>query len=101
MPTLRMEWTPAARAEFETLQHRATQADASGQFKQAHNAVALALMDLDQALAKGEPLYETRQPGGFVRHWVCQFISVAYVVFPEQGVGWIVHYRSVPESWPF
>ena len=100
MPPFRMEWTRSSKSQFEALQERAIQAGRHEQFRQAHNEIVAALRDLSQALEKGELLYHTRRPGGEVRHWIHQFISVRYVVFREEQVGWIVAYQSVPESWP-
>lgn len=96
-----MEWTPVARAEFDSLKRRAMEAGVFEQFRLAHNEIALTLKDLDQALLKGEPLFHTRKPGGVARHWVCQVISVWYVVFRDEQMGWIIHYKPVPETWPF
>jgi hypothetical protein len=100
MASLRMEWTATSKAQFDELRTRATSKGEYGQFAEAHNQIAVALRDPDQALEKGELLYKTRRPGGEVRHWVHRFISVCYVVFRAEQVGWILSIKSVPESWP-
>jgi hypothetical protein len=100
MAALRLEWTPSAKAEFEALRQRARDTGEAERFKQIHNEIVLALRDLDQALERGEREYSTRRPGGEVRHWVHHFLSVYYVVFREEQVGWIMKYQCVPESWP-
>jgi plasmid stabilization system protein ParE len=100
MATLIIEWTRASKSQFDELRQRAIDTGNYEQFKQTHNEIVVALRDLAQAREKGELLYKTRRPGGEVRHWIHQFISVSYVVFGEEEVGWILAYRSVPESWP-
>jgi hypothetical protein len=95
-----MEWTKSSKAQFEELKQRSRDADHYEQFRQAHNEITTALRDLDQALEKGEAQYSTRRPGGEVRHWIHRFISVTYVVFRAEQVGWILSYQLVPASWP-
>ncbi|MBY0522549.1 MAG: hypothetical protein K2R98_04095 [Gemmataceae bacterium] len=101
MPALRMDWTPGARSQFEALRQRAIDSGAFDQFRLAHNEIALTLQDLDQAMLKGEPLFNTRRSGGVARHWLCQFISVCYVVIRDEQVGWMIRNKPVPETWPF
>jgi plasmid stabilization system protein ParE len=100
MAALRMEWTRAAKTQFEELKQRARETGNYERFRQAHNEIAAALRELEQALEKGEVQYNTRRPGGEVRHWIHRFISVRYVVFRAEQVGWILAYQSVPASWP-
>jgi len=100
MATLRVEWTTSSKAQFDELRKRAIGNEQYDQFRQTHNEIAVALNDMTQACEKGELLYKTRMPGGEVRLWVHGFISVCYVVFRAEQVGWILKYSSVPASWP-
>jgi hypothetical protein len=100
MAALRMEWTLSSKAQFEELKKRAAATGKGEQFKQAHNEIVNTLREAASALEKGELLYRTQRPGGEVRHWICHFLSVCFVVFRDEQVGWILKYNSVPESWP-
>lgn len=100
MPSVKFTWTPSAKSQFEELRKRASDAGKHQQFVRVHNEIVTALRDLKMALEKGELLFATRKAGGEVRHWVHQFISVCYAVFRDEPAGWILKYRSVPDSWP-
>lgn len=100
MPLLKLAATQTANRQFLELRERAVAVGQLERFSTAHNEILASLRDLDQALEKGERLYHTRKPGGEVRQWVYQFISVTYVVFPNERVGWITKYVPVPASWP-
>jgi hypothetical protein len=100
MSALKMSWTLVSKQQFDEFRRRASDTGKLDEFVKAHNEIAAVLRDLDMALEKGEPLYNTRRPGGEVRQWVHQFISISYVVFRKEQVGWIVKYAPVPESWP-
>jgi hypothetical protein len=100
MAAVKMEWTRTSKSQFDELKKRAIDAGEYEQFKQAHNEIVVTLRELSQALQKGELLFNTRRPGGEVRHWIHRFISVCYVVFRNEQVGWMLAYQSVPESWP-
>jgi hypothetical protein len=101
MSALRISWTSLSKKQFDDLHQRAISTGKLAAFTKAHNEIVTALRDSDSALAQGEPLYNTRQLGGEVRLWVHAFVSITYVVYPKEGVGWIVKYSAVPESWPF
>jgi len=100
MAALRLEWTQASKAHFDALQKRAKDRGAADQFKQAHNEIVAALSDHTNAMELGEVLFKTRKPGGEVRHWVHRFLSLTYVVFRQEQIGWILRYQAVPETWP-
>lgn len=100
MADLKMEWTVSSQSQFEALRKRAIDSDKYDEFRTAHNEIVGVLCTVGLALEKGERLYHTRRPGGEVRHWVYRTISVCYVVFRAEQVGWILNYQSVPESWP-
>jgi hypothetical protein len=100
MAGVRIEWTLASKAQFDGMRKRALDVGEQDQFKEAHNEIVVALRDLAQAAEKGELLYNTRRRGGEVRHWINCFISVCYVIFREEQVGWILAYKFVPGSWP-
>ncbi|MCI0364560.1 MAG: hypothetical protein L0219_11785 [Phycisphaerales bacterium] len=100
MPTLRMDWTPGAKAEFEQIRKRAIAFHREAEFILTHNQMANALTDLTLALEKGEQLYQLKKPGGHVRQWLHGFIAICYALFPDEQVGWIVSYKTFPESWP-
>lgn len=100
MPLLQLTSTQTANQQFIDLRQRAAAVGQLDRFAATHNEILATLRDLDQALAKGERLYHTRKQGGEVRHWVHEFISVTYVVFPKELVGWITKYLPVPASWP-
>jgi hypothetical protein len=100
MPAMIISWTVVSKPQFDTLKLRAIETGNLARFIAVHNTILSTLRDLDQALEKGEPVYHTKRPGGVVRHWMHDFISVNYVVFPSERVGWILGYKPVPESWP-
>jgi hypothetical protein len=100
VPALKLFWTRLSQEQFDRLHTRAIDTGRLDEFVRTHNESVVALRDLDTALDKGEPLYHTRKPGGEVRQWCHHFISVSYVVFRQEQVGWIVKYLPVPESWP-
>ena len=100
MPLLKLAATQTANRQFLELRQRAVAVGQLEQFSAAHNEILACLRDLDQALESGERLYHTRKPGGEVRQWLYQFISVTYVVFPKELVAWITKYLPVPSSWP-
>lgn len=100
MPAVRMDWIATSRTQFELIRQRASDAGKHEAFRQAHAAVVNSLRDLSLASQNGEKLYNTRLPGGEVRHWLCGFLSVCYVLFPAERVGWILKYSTVPASWP-
>jgi hypothetical protein len=102
MPVLKILWTRLSEPQFDDLRQRATAAAGKlDEFAKVHNEIVTALRDPEQALEKGEPLYKTRKPGGEVRQWLHKFISVSYVIFRDEQVGWIIKYQAVPASWPF
>ena len=96
----KLEWLQQSKAQFEELRTRAMNAGQAETFRRLHNEIATALRDLHQALEKGEVMYKPRRPGGEVRHWVLENISVWYVVFPREQIGWILEYATTPHSWP-
>jgi hypothetical protein len=100
MSTLKLMWTHLSRRQFEDLQQRAVVTGKVDEITKVHNEIVEILRDLDQASEVGEPLYNTRKPGGLVRHWVHDFIAVTYVVFRSEQVGWILKYQPIPASWP-
>jgi hypothetical protein len=100
MPAVKLLWTRSSKLQFDALRQRAVAAGKITELSQAHNEMVTILRDLDQALEKGEALYYTRRPGGVVRLWIHNFISVTYVVFRIEQVAWITKYQPVPASWP-
>jgi hypothetical protein len=100
MPAVKLLWTRSSKLQFEALRQRADAAGKLTELSQAHNEMVAILRDLDQALEKGEALYNTRKPGGVVRQWIHNFISVTYVVFRIEQVAWIMKYQPIPASWP-
>jgi len=100
MSTLKTAWTRSSKQQFDQLRQRAAEAKRLGEFIDAHNEIAAILRDVDRAVEKGEPLYNTQKPGGVVRHFLHDFVSVTYAIFAAQGVGWIIAYLPVPSSWP-
>ena len=97
MATLRLEWTPSAKAEFEKLKKLASERGKLDSLAINHQEIVDTLTDLGNALVKGELLFTTRKPGGEVRHWVCGAISVCYVVRRDDSVGWILRYTGLGE----
>lgn len=100
MAAVKVAWLPSSKLQFEKCAQRAEDHGEFDQFKRTHNDIALALAGLDSSLAKGEVLYRTRRPGGEIHHWVHQFISVWYVIFRQEQLGWITRYQFFPETWP-
>src|SRR6516164_2630148 len=98
MSALKVLWTPLSKQQFDEFHRRAIDAGKEYEFVLAHNEIVAALRNLDSALEKGELLYHTRIPGGEVRQWVHQFISISYVVYRPEQVGWILKYLPLPES---
>jgi hypothetical protein len=99
MPTLHLDWTPVSKPMFEFWKTRAAERGRSPEFATVTKEILIALQDLDQALERGEAPFQTKLPGGIARHWVHEFISASYVVFPEK-MGWILRFECMPESWP-
>jgi hypothetical protein len=100
MPEFKMLWIDASKAQFEQLRQRAANTGRSSEFVAAHNQIAQILQDVEKAIEKGDPLYHTKKPGGVCYHLLVRFISVTYIVFEEEKVGWILKYLAVPPSWP-
>lgn len=100
MPNLKLLWTRLSEPQFADLRRRATETGHVEEFIRIHNEIVVSLRDLDRALECGEPLYDTRTPGGEVRQWIHEFISVVYLVFRKEQVAWILRYQAVPASWP-
>ena len=100
MPSLTLTSTQTANQQYRELRQRAVAVGQLDQFNTIHTEILGDLCNLDKAIERGERLYLTRKPGGEVRQWVHRFISVTYVVFPNELTGWIIKYASVPSSWP-
>src|SRR5947209_8373382 len=100
MPTLKVVWTKPAEQQFDQVRQRAVEANCQKELSEAHTELAKTLRDLDLALEKGDPIYNTKMPGGIVYHFRSSFLSVTCAIFAKEGVGWIVTYRTVPTSWP-
>jgi hypothetical protein len=96
MPLLRLEWTVVSRPMFEHWRSHFTAIGRGHDFSRVHNQIVTVLTDSEQAMEKGEALFNTRKPGGLVRLWVHEFISVCYVVFPQERLGWILRYQCTP-----
>ncbi len=76
MPSLKLEWLPHSKAQFETLRDRAARSGKLDAFSRNHNHIATALREVEKAGEKGEKLYDTKKDGGEIRHWVHEHISV-------------------------
>jgi hypothetical protein len=100
MPSLKMVWTHLSKRQFDDVHQRAKDTGHLLEFNRTHNEIVAILRDLDRATEKGDPLYHTKKPGGMVRHFLHEFISVTYVVFADERVGWVTNYVPVPASWP-
>lgn len=100
MPALKMLWANPAKKQFDELHQRAAASGRLAEFLAVHNEIVFLLSDLDRAIEKGDPLYNTKKPGGVVRHFFHRFISVTYYLYPDERVGWITKYLPVPASWP-
>jgi hypothetical protein len=100
MPLLKLVWTHSSKLQFEELRQKAESVGRGGEFTITFNEIAAALKQVELALEKGEPLYHTRKSGGVVRQWVHRFICITYVVFPDDALGWVTKFQSVPSTWP-
>jgi hypothetical protein len=100
MSPFKMVWTGQSQLQFDELRQRALQTHHFAEFIEAHNEIVAILHDLDKAIEKGDPLYNTKKPGGVVRHLLHRFISVTYTVFAAEQVGWVISYLPVPSAWP-
>ena len=100
MPTLKILWTHLSNRQFDELRQRAADTNHLDEFIKAHNEIVTILRDLDQATKKGDPLYKMKKPGGVVRHFLHEFVSVTYTVLADEGVGWVIKYVPVPACWP-
>src|SRR5947209_4360550 len=100
MPALKMLWANPAKQQFEKLHQRAADSGHLAEFAAVHNEIVAILRDLDQALERSDPLYNTRKPGGVVRHLLHGFISVTFCLYPADQVGWVTKYLPVSANWP-
>jgi hypothetical protein len=100
MSIMKLVWKPAAEDAFKELKKRATKAGKLAELMQAHNEMVLALRDPQMAFVKGELLFKTQKPGGEVRLFVNQVISVCYAAYRDEKTGWILKYKAVPDEWP-
>lgn len=101
MPHLRLEWMQTSRAQFEAIRTRARQAGVYNRFRAAHNGLVWTLSDLARALQAGEPLYHLAHPGAMVRQCGYDCLSVSYAVYPNECLGYILRYHTIPDTWPF
>ncbi|MBI3823370.1 MAG: hypothetical protein HY289_11930 [Planctomycetes bacterium] len=101
MTALKMDWATPAKKQFDELHQRATATSKLDEFLSAHKELMKILADFEQAIAKSDPLYNTKKPGGVVRHILHRFLSVTFYLFPEKRIGWITKYQAVPTTWPF
>jgi hypothetical protein len=100
MPAVKMHWADPAKKQFDALRQRAADTGHLAEFIAVHNEIIEILSDLERATAKGDPLYNTKKPGGVVRHFLQGFISVTYYIFADELVGWITKYVPIPVTWP-
>jgi hypothetical protein len=100
MPAVKMLWTDSSKRQFDELRQRAVDTNHEDGFIAVHNEIVVILRDLDQIIEKSDPLYNTKKPGGIVRHLLHEFISVTIYLFAEDRVGWVTKYQSVPATWP-
>jgi hypothetical protein len=100
MPAVKMLWTDSSKRQFDELRQRAADTDHESEFITTHNELVVILRDLDRVIEKSDPLYNTKNPGGAVRHCLHKFISVTFYLFAENRVGWVTKYQSVPATWP-
>jgi hypothetical protein len=100
MSALKMLWTDSSKRQFEELRQRAADTNHLAEFIAVHNEIVAILCDLDRATERGDPLYNTKKPGGVVRHFFHKFISVTFCLFTEDRVGWVTKYQPVPTNWP-
>jgi hypothetical protein len=100
MPAVKMLWTDSSKKQFDELRQRAADTDHLAEFIAVHNEIVPILRDLDRLLEKSDPLYNTKKPGGTVRHLLHNFLSVTFYLFAEERAGWVTKYQSVPANWP-
>jgi hypothetical protein len=101
MTAVKMEWAAPAKKQYDDLHQRAAATGHLDEFLAAHGELIDILTNLDKTMEKSDPLYDTKKPGGAVRHLLHRFLSVTFYLFPDERVGWIAKYRVVPASWPF
>jgi hypothetical protein len=101
MSALKMEWATPAKTQFDEVRQRAAATGHLDEFLTVHAELMGLLCDLEKAIEKSDPLYNTNKPGGVVRHLIHRFLSATFYMFPDEHVGWIAKYRTVPASWPF
>ncbi len=101
MTALKTEWTTPAKSQFDEVRQRAAATGHLDEFLAAHTELFQLLSDLEKMLEKSDPLYNTRKPGGVVRHIFHRFLSATFYLFPDELILWIAKYRTVPASWPF
>lgn len=101
MTALKMEWATPAKKQFEELHKRAAATGHLDDFRSAHDELIDILSDLETTIERSDPLYNTKKPGGVVRHLRHRFLSATIYLFPDKRIGWITKYRTVPATWPF
>ena len=101
MNALNLIWSTPAKKQFDELYNRAIAAGHIDEFLAVHNEIVDILSDLERATEKSDPLYNTKKPGGMVRHLLHRFVSVTFYLYPNERVVCVAKYLPVPPSWPF
>lgn len=101
MTALKLVWSTPGEKQFDELHQRASSTGRLSEFLTVHNEIVDILSDLEQSTRKSDPLYNTKKPGGTVRHLLHQFVSVTFYLYPEDRVVCIAKYVPVPPTWPF
>ena len=101
MTALKIIWSTPGKKQFDDLHNRAITTSRLDEFVAAHNEIVSILGDLDGVTEKSDPLYNTKKPGGTVRHLLHGFISVTFCLYPGDRVVCIAKYLAVPRSWPY
>jgi len=96
MASVKMDWLPHSKAQYEKLRRRAIESGHHDEFRRLHNEVIRALCDLDQASEVGERLKDSKRLGGEVRLWVHGHISITFALLSRERVGWILELRLIP-----
>jgi hypothetical protein len=101
MTALKMDWATPAKKQFDEVLQRAVATGHLDEFVAAHAELVDILSDVEKAIEKSDPLYNTKKHGGVVRHLYHRFLSATFYLYPDDRIGWITKYRTVPASWPY
>jgi hypothetical protein len=99
MISVKLEWMPRSKGQFEKLRKRAIRAGKFAEFRLLHNEIVASLVDLQKATEVGERLNDTKRPGGEIRIWVHKHLSVRFVILRHERIAWILHYVAIPDTW--